>query len=716
MSKWFSKLQRTAQPEDALQSEHLLELFAEWFGQAPDPILFIQAEPPFRMIEANAAACRMLGYEHDELLSLNPAHVIQEMAVQADLAQWTERLLADEGRTYVWKLRSKDGRDIPSAIHCRAVGTERDAPFLFVEVRDLSERLRTDRDLAESEQIFDSLFAHNPNGIGIFDHEGRFQKANPMMGLILGYDCSELTGLPLLSLVSEEHLLTTIDIVDRFRDGQPVGFDTAMLHKRGYRVDIHATGIPLHSGQEVNGYIVVCQDITERKRTEEQNRYLAYFDDLTGLPNRRFFRERLQETLELNRRSGLQTSVFYLDIDRFKLVNDSFGNDYGDMLLMQVAERLQHLIRETDLLARTEGDEFAIYFSGLTDYGDLLLLVPKVEKVLEQPFALGEYQIHVTVSIGISLSTGSGDEAGLLMKYADIALSRAKERGKSTYQIYNADMKSVSLKKLTLENELRRALAQQEFLLYYQPQMEIETGQIVGIEALIRWHHPERGMVPPKDFIPFAEESGLIGPIGDWVLYEACRQNKAWQEEGYLHVPISVNLSSRQFLKHDLKTRIADVLTETGLDAQYLELEITESMTMDVDHATSCLLDLKRLGVHVSIDDFGTGYSSLYYLKKFPIDKLKIDQSFVRDIMTDPNDAAIVATIISMTRHLNLKVIAEGVETVEQLQFLHQNRCNEVQGYWFSPPVAAQRMEELLQRHSQAAAAAVPPETEDSPQ
>jgi EAL domain-containing protein (putative c-di-GMP-specific phosphodiesterase class I) len=277
-------------------------------------------------------------------------------------------------------------------------------------------------------------------------------------------------------------------------------------------------------------------------------------------------------------------------------------------------------------------------------------------------------------------------------------LARAKEKGHNEFQIFNTDMKSVSLNRLKLESELRKAIANDEFELYFQPQMDIETGRIVGVEALIRWNHPERGMISPMHFIPLAEESGLIVPLGEWVLRAACKQNKEWQEQGYDPFPIAVNLSMRQFFQHNLKGKINQVLLQTGLEPHYLELEITESMTMDVEYAIQSLLELKELGVKISIDDFGTGYSSLYYLKRFPIDKLKIDRSFVRDIMIDPNDAAIVTTIISMTHHLNLKVIAEGVETEEQLHFLHNNQCNEIQGYWFSPPVGATQLESMLKK------------------
>jgi diguanylate cyclase (GGDEF)-like protein/PAS domain S-box-containing protein len=707
VGRWFTRRQRQGErTKSAARETSRHDLFVEWFEHAPDPVLLIQAKFPHRIVEANRIACRLLGYERSELVKLSPRHIVSDDVTHRDLERILHQLLKKMKQTHLWTMRTKEGRLFPVEINCRLVGWDSGEPLIFTEARDMTEKLKMAKSLEESEHIFNSLFEFNPNGVGVFDPEGCFVRANHTMSRILGYDGPELSGLPLLSLVPEEQLIPAMAHIKRVAEGEPASFDTALLHKQGYRIDVHMTAVPVRNGEFVSGYIAIFQDITGRKRTEEQNRYLAFFDDRTGLPNSRLFHEKLHETLAADRSAGKRTAVFYLDIDRFKLVNDCFGRDYGDMLLMQVAERFQRCVGERDLLARTEGDEFAVFFSGLTGYDDLTQLVPRLEQALDTPFSLGEFQLHVTVSMGIAMTTADGEDAGTLMKYADIALSRAKESGNNTYQIFNADMKNVSLHKLTLENELRKALANGQFVLYYQPQMDIETGTLVGVEALIRWRHPERGMVPPKDFIPFAEESGLIGPLGEWVLYEACRQNKAWQRQGYPRIPVSVNLSSRQFLQHNLKHRIGQVLEETGLEARYLELEITESMAMDVEYAANLLLDLKRLGVQVSIDDFGTGYSSLYYLKKFPIDRLKIDRSFVRDIMTDPNDAAIVATIIAMTRHLNLKVIAEGVETREQLQFLHRNRCDEVQGHWFSPPLPAERMEELLRNQGQVAAAA----------
>ncbi|OXM86542.1 EAL domain-containing protein [Paenibacillus rigui] len=559
--------------------------------------------------------------------------------------------------------------------------------------------------LHENEKVFESLFEHNPNVVCLLDAQGRIVKVNGNTERILGFPRQGMEQKPFTSFITDETRGKAEQVFDQVRAGLPQTMKIALQHKDGYRVDLETTAAPVKKDQELSGVIVIGHDITEAKRTEEQIRHMAFYDDMTGLPNRRLFMLQLEEAIASARQHRHQLAVFYLDIDRFKVVNDCFGHDYGDMLLLQLAERFTRCIAESDFVARTEGDEFALLFNGLHDAEQVHALAEGISQALDEPFILEQYQIHVTASIGIALSQEDGlEDAESLTKHADIALSRAKEKGKNGYQVFNSEMKAVSIRRLMLESELRTALHQKELTLHYQPQMDIETGAIVGFEALIRWQHPKRGMISPLEFIPFSEESGLIVPIGEWVLQEACRQNKLWQDQGLVHVPVSVNLSTRQFLQHNLRDKVAEVLRETGLHPTYLELEITESSTMDVEHAILLLLELKSLGIKISIDDFGTGYSSLSYLKKFPIDKLKIDQSFVRDIMTDPNDAAIVASIISMTRHMNLKVIAEGVETEEQLGFLHSNHCNEIQGYWFSPPLSARQAEELLLRQQQAAA------------
>ncbi|GIQ69898.1 putative bifunctional diguanylate cyclase/phosphodiesterase [Xylanibacillus composti] len=442
----------------------------------------------------------------------------------------------------------------------------------------------------------------------------------------------------------------------------------------------------------------------DHRRSEARIKHMAYYDDMTGLPNRRMFREKLEERLQMLRNQNETVVVIYLDIDRFKLINDSLGHDSGDMLLLQIAERLTHCVGVKDFLSRMEGDEYAIFYSGVYRQEDIEELVSAITDRLEPAFQVQDYSIHISASLGISMRMEDDDTPELLMKYADLALSRAKEQGRNNYQLYTHSMNMRSMERLQMENDMRRALADEQFILHYQPQVNVTTGEVIGMEALLRWKHPERGMIPPGRFIPVAEENGMIVPIGKWVLYQACKQNKEWQDLGYAKVPVSVNLSTRQFVQQNLPEQVAEVLRETGLEPRYLELELTESMTLDVEYTVKTLVQLKQLGIQISIDDFGTGYSSLSYLKKFPIHKLKIDRSFVRDIMDDPNDAAIVATIIAMARHLKLQVIAEGVETVEQLHYLRENHCHEVQGYYFSEPIPKDKAESFFSNWNEVAA------------
>lgn len=431
------------------------------------------------------------------------------------------------------------------------------------------------------------------------------------------------------------------------------------------------------------------------RRTADSIRLMAYYDDLTGLPNRRYAREQLEQALLHQNRI---IAVFNVDIDRFRIFNDTLGHDFGDIILLQAAERLTRCARSGDTVARMEGDKFILIYPQLNEVSDIEEIARRIHDVFASPFTFQDYQLHTSVNIGVAVNVTSGDNvsADALIKYAGLALSKAQEQKNVSYELYTPAMDRQSLEKLTLENELRRAIESGEFILHYQPQVEIETGKILGVEALIRWQHPERGIISPAIFIPVAEENGLITLIDEWVMKEACRYIKKLHETGYPELHVAVNISSRQFIQQDLVERVARVLAETNLEPRYLELEITESMTMDVERSIQILRELKDLGVRISIDDFGTGYSSLNYLKKFPIHKLKIDRSFVHDIMEDPSDASIVSTIISMAHHLNMRVIAEGVETADQLRYLKRNECNEIQGYLFSPPLSGDDLIKLL--------------------
>jgi diguanylate cyclase (GGDEF)-like protein len=437
----------------------------------------------------------------------------------------------------------------------------------------------------------------------------------------------------------------------------------------------------------------------ERKRSEERLAYMAQYDHLTGLTNRALFQDRLEQALARAKRSGALVALMFLDLDRFKAVNDTLGHGTGDLLLKKVAERLEGSVRETDTVARIGGDEFSIILEGLTEAQDAALVARKIIDKLVQPFVLDGHEVFVTTSIGIAVYPSSNGDS--LLTDADSAMYCAKEQGRNTYRFHTPEMNAQVRERLNMESKLRRALDQEEFLLYYQPQVDLTTGMIVGTEALLRWQHPELGLVSPGKFIPVLEDIGMIVRVGEWVLQTACRQSKAWQRDGFPPLRMAVNISARQFSRRDLIDTVASVLTETGLDPNYLELEITESLLMEDIKANSRLLDELKTsveGLRVSIDDFGTGYSSLSYLKTFPIDLLKIDQSFIRDITTNSDDAAITTTIIVLAHNLRLKVIAEGVETEEQMTYLREKGCDEAQGFYFSRPLPADEFTKLLVR------------------
>jgi diguanylate cyclase (GGDEF)-like protein/PAS domain S-box-containing protein len=509
-------------------------------------------------------------------------------------------------------------------------------------------------------------------------------------------------------------------LADLVRTGTFAAQNVRMLRPDGSvrHVRLHAQGSPDAAGtiMRVAGSI---QDVTELREAEQRIRYLAYFDRPTGLPNRQFFVERLTQALTAARRHHRQLGVLTLDLDQFKRINDTLGHAVGNELLLEVAQRLTGTLRLEDVVAagnlpvdtkegvaRLDGDEFSLLISDLAHYHDAAKVARRLLEELRKPFRVGGQEVFVTASVGMALYPLDGEDAESLMKNAGAAMHFAKEQGRDNYQFYSRAMNATALEKLSLESQLRKALERDEFLLHYQPKIHSGSRKIVGLEALIRWRHPELGMVPPSQFIPVAEESGLIVPIGDWVLRAACAQNEAWRRSGYPAVHVAVNIAMLHFRQGNLVASIGDALERTGLDPSLLEIELTESMLMQsVDTTLETLHRLKEMGVRLAIDDFGTGYSSLSYLKRFPLDTLKIDRSFIRDLPRDAEDAAITKAIIAMSHSLRLAVVAEGVETTEQLAFLQQHGCDVVQGYLFSRPVNADDFGALLAGQDQRPAA-----------
>jgi diguanylate cyclase (GGDEF)-like protein len=449
-------------------------------------------------------------------------------------------------------------------------------------------------------------------------------------------------------------------------------------------------------------------DITERRRAEQRLRdsearlnYLAYHDTLTNLPNRLLFQDRLQHAMSKARRAAHQVAILFMDLDRFKTINDSLGHEVGDRFLQVVAQRLHNCMRQGDTVARLGGDEFVVILEQFKDMKEIVLVAQKILQTLSLPTTVKNHELSVTTSIGICLYPGDSEDVEGLMRCADMAMYRAKERSRNNYQFYSPEMGQDAVNLLLLEGDLRKAISHNQLVVHYQPQFDLTNRRLIGMEALVRWQHPRRGIIGPAEFVPLAEETGLIVAMGEWVMRTACLQNKAWQEAGYAPFSVAVNLSGRQFGQKCLVQTVDQILSESGLAPQYLELELTETAVMnDAASAIAALSALGRMGVKLAIDDFGTGYSSLSYLKRFPIHRLKIDRSFVRDCTVDANDAAIVSAIIALARSMDFEVIAEGVETAEQLRFLHQEGANAGQGYLYSPPLPVTRLAKLLDSFS----------------
>ena len=551
---------------------------------------------------------------------------------------------------------------------------------------DISERRASE----EREQLAQKVFAHTPAGIVVTDQTQCIISVNPATSLLSGYEPHEIVGRTIFGLLdlgtqwTIDQLQQEIDrhgtwngeieILQKLGTSAPTGI-------RVSRVDDAQVGQTAH-------YIWILADIAERKQAEERMRHIAQTDSLTGLPNRLTLQIRLAQLLPEARRHQWQLAVMFIDLDRFKIINDTLGHQVGDELLRDVAIRLSRVVRETDFVARLGGDEFVILLPAISGPADAAIIANKIIGALSSSILTGNHELHTSPSIGISIFPDDGSDGDTILKNADTAMYHAKSAGRNNYQFYAAEMNQTASERLDLEHKLRHAISRNELALCFQPQFSADGSHATGVEALIRWHHPTDGMISPIRFIPIAEETGLIVEIGEWVLRTACHEMKKWIDAGLKPVRVAVNVSARQLRRRDFCEVVAGVLAESGLPAELLELEITESSVMEnPEEAIEILQRIVRMGVTLAIDDFGTGYSSLAYLKLFPIDHLKIDRSFVADIEVDLNDRAIAFGTIALAHSLGLNVIAEGVETEDQLELLRSNGCDEVQGYLFSKPL-----------------------------
>jgi diguanylate cyclase (GGDEF)-like protein/PAS domain S-box-containing protein len=557
--------------------------------------------------------------------------------------------------------------------------------------------------LRESEERFRSAFDYATIGMGVVSLDGRWLQVNHSLCDIVGYEDRELLSSNIRDITHREDLVSLDEQIQRLADGTISSHQTEVryAHKHGKEVWSHLGMSLVRDGQAKPLHLIFqIQDITDRKRAEEQLLHDAFHDALTGLPNRALFMDHVKMAIQRSRRSGDRLfAALFLDLDRFKIINDSLGHMVGDQLLVGIAHRLEACLRPGDTVARLGGDEFTILLEDLAETDDALDVARRVQEAVSQPFNIGGHEVFTTASIGIALSTTGYERAEDLLRDADTAMYRAKMMGKKRHVVFDKAMHDRAMELLQIETDLRRAITRKEFFLNYQPIISLTTGKVSSFEALVRWRHPERGLVMPSDFIPVAEETGLIIPLGQWVLNEACRQMREWQKIYRIDkgVTISVNLSSRQFSQSDLIDQISAALRESGLRPANLKLEITESMVMEnFDTAIDMLTQLRGLGVGLSIDDFGTGYSSLSYLHRFPIDTLKIDRSFVTQMTDNTENAEIVRTIVTLARSLSMDVIAEGVESREQLRRLRDLGCDYGQGYLFSKAVGESQALEIL--------------------
>jgi len=542
--------------------------------------------------------------------------------------------------------------------------------------------------------------ATNLIGVLFVDLAGKILDADDSFLHTLGYTRDDLPPKIYDLTATEDHRLDDEAFEKLMAFGVCAPFEKSLVKRDG-------SCLPVLFGAALNEEEIACfvVDLSQNKQTQEKLNHLAYHDALTDLPNQVLFKDRLKQAIAMSRRNDQMQAVLLLNLDRFKTINDSLGYTAGDRLLQSVAQRLTNCVRESDTVARFGGDEFAILLTHITRAQDAANAARAIKETLDQAFLFDDQEVFIASSIGIAVYPHDGRDTASLLKNAGAALDRAKNQGGNNYQFYTAGGTTRALKQLVLESNLRGGLERDEFVVHYQPQVDTRSFQLVGMEALVRWQHPSLGLLYPKDFICLAEDSGLIIQLGDWILRRACAQSMSWQDAGLAPMRLSVNFSARQFQQPTFISSVAEILKETNLDPRWLELELTESSVMkDPEQAIEKLHELKIMGIKVAIDDFGTGYSSLNYLKRFPIDTLKIDRSFVSDICKDPHDTAIVRAIITLGHALDLTVVAEGVETQEQLQYLSSLDCDVVQGFLFSKSLSATAFEELLIEHRQVVA------------
>ncbi|MBM7704675.1 EAL and GGDEF domain-containing protein [Metabacillus iocasae] len=634
-------------------------------------------------------------YKGKTLQDVLPSHIATHLQFYYALAQTKKRKVIFQDEVIL-----KDGQKINGeSVLTPIIDEEGVCRFIVCITRDVTTVVDEKNRLIESQQRYKSLVDHNLDAVFVLDLKGNLLHANPAAFETFGYKEKEVVGRSVLSLLQEGEVHYFKEVLSKtIKGSERKTLTCKMIHKKGYIIWTQVKTVPIVVHDHITGVYVIVRDITEQLENERLMKKMAFYDYLTKLPNRNSLNERLTEAITNASKRHEQLALIYMDLDRFKFLNDTLGHDAGDQLLKSVARRLDSLSNDYVSVFRQGGDEFVVLIEDTT-IEQAERLAKQILSLFSVPFSLNlNQEYYVTPSMGISMFPNDGQERAMLVKCADIALYRVKEQGRAHYQFYHHSMLQSTPYMMLIETGLRKAINQNEFVVFYQPQVDLCDETINSFEALLRWNSPTLGFVAPNEFIPLAEDTGLILPIGTWVFEEVCRQIKEWYEKGYGYKTVAVNLSTKQFQQSTLVETIEGILKKFNIPPHCLEIEITEGALKDARETISVLKRLKEIGVQISVDDFGTGYSSLSYLKRFPLDCLKIDQSFIAELLTNPTDEAITTTIIHLAQKLNLTVIAEGVEEQEQAQFLKEINCEKAQGYYFSRPLPAHEVEKFFQQ------------------
>ncbi|WP_432405862.1 sensor domain-containing protein [Wukongibacter sp. M2B1] len=675
--------------------------FKQLFNNANDVIFFYELRDdciPEGVIDVNDYAFKKLGYTKDELLLMLPKDTIDEETYR-NIAKMAKELCAKGRSTLEMTHMAKDGTIIPFEVKSHLFIFNNKKVAISIG-RDITNRKKREHELRLQKSYFQQLFKNSPEAIAILNNGDRIIDINKAFSDLFNYSIDDIRNVLINDIIVpndyKEEASNNTRIV---ADGGVVRRESIRKNKEGRLINVDILSYPIvHDGKQI-GIYAIYRDITDEKLKERKIETLAVRDSLTGLYNRYTFVDRLNIEIEKANESRQDLAIMFIDVDGFKSINDNLGHISGDKVLRVISKRIRKCLGRDDIVGRVGGDEFIVLSSNIKDSHEIVRKVKKIMSRFEKPIYIKEYKFYITISIGIAFYPINGLHSEALIKNADVAMYRAKEYSGNRYEFYTSNLHEKIKEEFIIVNALRKAQERGEFSLYYQPIVDLRTNKIVGAEALIRWEHPEHGYISPSKFIPIAENRGFIAEIGKWVLKEACLQNKKWQALGFSPIFIAVNISVKQLEQDEFIDIVKEILNETELDSKYLELEITESISIEnIRNRLFVLSKLRDIGVKLSIDDFGTGFSSLSQLNKLCISKLKIDRSFIRDINIDSNNTAIVSTIIAIARKLKLNVVAEGVETREQLDYLNMENCDMVQGYFYSPPVPPDLFEDIVRK------------------